>query len=86
MNRIVFSLFVVIFSQIQSKLSSRAMLTTVVPSGLCAVVKPKGLSSNQVVSAIKYTLRNGAQDIIKTKCAVKVGHGEKSQFVTIANA
>ena len=41
-------------------------------SGLCAVYKPKGISSSGVVGRIKYILQSGAQKIVGNKVKIKV--------------
>jgi len=41
-------------------------------SGLCAVYKPKGLSSASVVAKIKYILQSYFQENMKQKCKIKV--------------
>lgn len=41
-------------------------------SGLCAIYKPKGLSSAAVVAKIKFTLENYFQEKLKQKCKIKV--------------
>ena len=49
--------------------------TVTVPSGLCAIYKPKGWTSSGVVSKIKYTLEKEAKRRIGRKVKLKVGHG-----------
>jgi tRNA pseudouridine55 synthase len=45
------------------------------PSGLCPVYKPKGWSSNHVVTSVKNIINREARKIHGSKVAIKVGHG-----------
>ena len=45
------------------------------PSGLCAVYKPKGRTSNEIVGKVKYIINTEASKRLGSKVKVKVGHG-----------
>ena len=47
-----------------------------IPSGLCAVYKPKNCSSSDVVTKIKYILQNVLREKTGNKrLKIKIGHG-----------
>ena len=52
-------------------------ITPVTPnlSGICAVYKPKGITSSGVVGKVKYILQSGLQKSVGSKVKIKVGHG-----------
>lgn len=46
-----------------------------IPSGLCAVYKPKGWTSNDVVSKVKYEMASAARNRTGVRIKLKIGHG-----------
>lgn len=52
-----------------------ASVSSRVPSGLCAVHKPKGVSSAFIVSKIKRMLQDGIYSVSHRKVNIRVGHG-----------
>ena len=51
------------------------LATIAIPSGLCAVYKPKGWSSNDVVCKVKSEILSAARNITGVKIKLKIGHG-----------
>jgi len=47
----------------------------VIPSGLCAVYKPKGWTSNDVVSKVKCEMTSAARNRTGVRIKLKIGHG-----------
>lgn len=64
-------------SRVINMLSQQLEASTItkIPSGLCAVYKPKDWSSSDVVSKCKHILQHGGKDISGKKTKIKVGHG-----------
>ena len=78
LRSVFFAIFVSCKTIVTTSLSSKS---SIVPSGVVAIFKPKGYSSAGVVGKIKYILVNGEKQALnipqgtKYKSKIKVGHG-----------
>ena len=75
------SVFFVLYASYKSILTVPFSTKALIPSGVMAVFKPKGYSSANIVSKVKYILIDGEKQAlgipkgVKYKSKIKVGHG-----------
>lgn len=69
-----FKVIKVLYNELSNNVNEENNLkaSSKVLSGLCAVYKPKGITSSGVVGRIKFILQSGAQKIVGNKVKIKV--------------